>query len=86
MDGQTPIPSRVDTKAIRDLCQRRRHDRMTGVWLRIQDVESMLIEVDLYRAKFDAASRRQRDGARAARNKMPSKITLANVNDHDGVL
>jgi hypothetical protein len=81
---RTPVPDRVDTGAIRDLCQRRREEHMTGVWLRIEDVESMLIEVDLYRAKFDAASRRQRDGAKPARGRMPPKITLANVDEHDG--
>jgi hypothetical protein len=45
---------------------------MTGVWLSIEDVESMLIEVELYRAKFDASSRRQRDAARVAQRRKPT--------------
>jgi hypothetical protein len=55
---------------------------MLGVWLSLEDVESMLIECTLYRNKFDAASRRQRDGAKT-RKPRPPKITLENVNDHD---
>ena len=41
---------------------------MTGVWLSIEAVESMLTEVELYRAKHDPATRRQQDAARAQRN------------------
>jgi hypothetical protein len=69
---RTKIPERVDVEAVRDLCKRRREARMTGVWLSIEDVESMLIEVELYRAKFDASSRRQRDAARVTQRRKPS--------------
>jgi hypothetical protein len=55
---------------------------MNGIWLPIEDVESMLIECILYRNKFDAAARRQKDGGRA-RKPSPPKITLDNVNQHD---
>lgn len=41
---------------------------MTGVWLSIEDVESMLIEVEAYGNRYDASYRRQRDAARVQRN------------------
>jgi hypothetical protein len=55
---------------------------MLGIWLSIEDVESMLIECLLYRNKYEASSRRRRDGARA-RKATPRKITLDNVNEND---
>jgi hypothetical protein len=41
-----------------------------------------VIEVEAFRNRYDAASRRQKDGARV-RNPLPGKITLENVNDND---
>jgi hypothetical protein len=49
---------------------------MTGVWLSIEDVESMLIEVELYRSKFDSATRRQRDAVRASQRPKPTGAEL----------
>jgi hypothetical protein len=81
---RTPIPDRVDVEQVRDLCKRRREARMTGVWLSIEDVESMLIEVELYRAKFDASSRRQRDAARVAQRRKPTGAeVMANLANQD---
>jgi hypothetical protein len=79
---RTPVPSRVDLDHVRELCKLRREADMTGVWLPIEDVESLLIEAHLYRNKYDASSRRQRDGARV-RKPSPPKITLENVDRYD---
>jgi hypothetical protein len=49
---------------------------MTGVWLTIEDVESMLIEVELYRSKYDSATRRQRDAVRASQRRKPTGAEL----------
>ena len=68
MAERTPIPSRVDVEQVRDLCKRRREARMTGVWLSIEAIESMLTEVHLYRTKHDASWRRQQDAKRTQRN------------------
>jgi hypothetical protein len=82
--NRTPVPERIDVETVRDLCKRRREARMTGVWLSIEDVESMLIEVELYRAKFDASSRRQRDAARVAQRRKPTGSELiAHLADQD---
>lgn len=82
--NRTPIPERVDVEVIRDLCKRRREARMTGVWLSIEDVEAMLIEVELYRSKYDSASRRQRDAARVAQRQKPiSAELMANLANQD---
>jgi hypothetical protein len=76
------VPPRVDLDRVREMCKQRREAEMTGVWLPIEDVESMLIEVILYRTKFDAASRRQKDGVRGRKPVVP-KITLENVDQYD---
>ena len=70
--NRTPVPERIDVETVRDLCKRRREARMTGVWLSIEDVESMLIEVELYRSKFDSATRRKRDAVRVAQRRKPT--------------
>jgi hypothetical protein len=49
---------------------------MTGVWLSIEDVESMLIEVEGYRNREGGASRRRRDAAIAARKRKPTGSEL----------
>jgi hypothetical protein len=41
---------------------------MTGVWLSIADVESLITEARLDRNRYDPATRRQRDAANAQRN------------------
>jgi hypothetical protein len=57
---------------------------MTGVWLSIEDVEAMCTEVELYRAKEGAASRRRRDAAIAARKRKPTGAELmANLANQD---
>jgi hypothetical protein len=48
----------------------------------LDDVDSMIIEVEAFRNRYDAASRRQRDGAKT-RKPSPSKITLENVDRYD---
>jgi hypothetical protein len=63
----TRLPKRVDLEDVRLLLERRKAGKMTGVWLSIEDVESMLTEVELYRLKYDASWRRQRDAANAQR-------------------
>ena len=64
--------------------------RMTGVWLSIEDVESMLIEVEQYRLKYDSASRRQRDAVRVAQRRKPTgsevMANLANQDPEDGAV
>jgi hypothetical protein len=65
---------------------------MTGVWLSIEDVESMLIEVEGFRNREDAASRRRRDASIAARRtqRKPTDTevmtNLANQDPEDGVV
>jgi hypothetical protein len=82
--NRTPVPERIDVETVRDLCKRRREARMTGVWLSIEDVESMLIEVELYRSKFDSATRRKRDAARVAQRRKPSGAdVMTNLHDLD---
>jgi len=63
----------VSVEDLRELLARRKAEDMRGVWLPIAEVESMLVEVELYRAKHDPATRRQRDAARAARGRVPPK-------------
>jgi dephospho-CoA kinase len=63
----TPIPVRVSVEDIQLLIERRKAGKMTGVWLSIEAVESMLTEVRLYRNRYDPAHRRQRDAANAQR-------------------
>lgn len=67
-DAPTPLPQRVDIEEIRLLLDRRKAGKMTGVWLSIEAVESMLTEVHLYRTKHDASWRRQQDAKRTQRN------------------
>ncbi len=63
----TRLPKRVDLEDVRLLLERRKAGKMTGVWLSIEDVESMLIECELYRLKHDASYRRQKDATTAQR-------------------
>jgi hypothetical protein len=63
----TVIPQRVDLDDLQLLVDRRRTGKMTGVWLSIADVESLITEARLYRNKFDAAWRRQQDAKRASK-------------------
>jgi hypothetical protein len=79
---RTPVPHRVDLDAVQELCRQRRGQEMLGVWLPIDDVESLLIEAHLYRNKYDSATRRQKDGARAHKPS-PPKITLENTDRND---
>jgi hypothetical protein len=67
-DHPTPLPARVNIEEIRDLIKRRREARYDGTWLLNETIESMLIEVEMYRLKHDASYRRQRDAARVQRN------------------
>jgi hypothetical protein len=75
-DNPTPIPARVSVDEVRLLLERRKAGKYRGVWLDIETVESMLIEVELYRRKYDPATRRQRDAARATRNARKGPIPL----------
>jgi hypothetical protein len=80
--GRTPIPPRVDTKRLPALVRQKRDEGLATITLMLDDVESMIIEVDAFRNRYDAASRRQRDGARA-RKQVPPKITLDNADRLD---
>jgi hypothetical protein len=79
---RTAIPPRVDIRHLRALIRQRKEAELTTITLPVEQVESLLIEAELYRTKHDAASRRQKDGGRA-RKPAPPKITLDNVNQHD---
>jgi hypothetical protein len=79
---RTPVPERVDTKHLRALVRQRRDEGLATITLMVDQVDSMIIEVEAFRNRYDAASRRQRDGAKT-RKPRPPKITLDNVNDHD---
>ena len=68
MSQPTPLPQRVNIEDVRLLLERRKAGKMTGVWLSIETVESLLTEAELYRLKHDARYRRQRDAAKAERN------------------
>jgi hypothetical protein len=76
------VPPRVDLDRVREMCRQRREQEMLGVWLPLDEVESLLIEAHLYRTKYDSSARRQRDGARA-RKPSPPRITLENVDRYD---
>jgi hypothetical protein len=79
---RTPLPERVDLPALRALIRDHRDAELTTITLPLEQVESLIIESALYRNKYDAASRRQKDRARV-RKPGPPKITLYNVNEHD---
>jgi hypothetical protein len=59
----TPIPQRVSDEDIRELLERRKAGKMTGVRPSIEAVESMLVEVEMYRLRARCQLRRQRDAA-----------------------
>jgi hypothetical protein len=79
---RTPLPRRVDTKHLRALVRQKRDEGLGTITLMLDDVDSMIIEVEAFRNRYDAASRRQRDAAKT-RKPSPPKITLDNVNQHD---
>jgi hypothetical protein len=79
---RTPIPGRVDTKHLRALIRQKRGEGLATITLMLDDVDSMIIECEAFRNRYDSANRRQRDGSRA-RKATPRKITLDNVNDND---
>jgi hypothetical protein len=67
---------------LRALIRRKREAQLTSITLPVDDVGSLLIEAELFRNRYDAASRRQRDGARA-RKQIPPKLTLENADQND---
>jgi hypothetical protein len=79
---RTAIPPRVDTQHLRALIRQKRGEGLATITPMLDDVDSLIIEAELYRTKHDAASRRQKDGARA-RRPSPPKITLENVDRYD---
>ena len=68
----------MDTKQLRAQIRNRREAELTTMTMPVNDVDSMIIEVEAFRNRYDAASRRQRDGART-RKPSPPKITLENA-------
>jgi hypothetical protein len=72
----------VDTTHLRALIRQKRDEGLATITLMLDDVDSMIIECEAFRNRYDAASRRQKDGARG-RKPSPPKITLENVNQHD---
>jgi hypothetical protein len=79
---RTPIPPRVNTRHLRALVRQKRDEGLATITLMLDDVDSMIIECEAFRNRFDAATRRHKDGARA-RKQVPPKITLQNVDSHD---
>jgi hypothetical protein len=79
---RTPLPARVDVEHIRALVRQKRQEGWATITLMLDDVDSMIIEVEAFRNHYDAAARRQRDGVRA-RKPAPPKITLENVDQYD---
>jgi hypothetical protein len=79
---RTPIPGRVDTKHLRALVRQKREEGLATITLMLDDVDSMIIEVEAFRNRYDAASRRQKDSSRT-RKQVPDKITLENADRHD---
>jgi hypothetical protein len=75
---RTAIPPRVKINHLRTLVRQKRDEGLATITLMLDDVDSMIIECELYRTKHDAAARRQRDGGRA-RRQSPPKVTLENV-------
>jgi hypothetical protein len=67
---------------LRAQIRKRRDAELTTITLPIADVESMLIECQAFRNRYDAASRRQKDGV-LARKQIPPRITLENVDRND---
>ncbi len=81
-DNPTPIPQGVDLTHLRALVRQKRDEGLATIMLMLDDVDSMIIEVEAFRNRYDAASRRQKDAAKA-RRQIPPKLTLANVNQYD---
>ena len=77
----TPIPRRVDLKSLGALIRQQREAGYSTILLSVDDVDSMATECELYRTRYDASTRRQKDAARA-RKSLP-KITLENVDRND---
>jgi hypothetical protein len=67
---------------LRAIIRQLREADLKTITLTLDEVESMLIEVEAFRNRYDAASRRQKDGARV-RKSAPRKITLENMDDND---
>jgi hypothetical protein len=72
----------VNTENLRVLIRQQREAGYSTILLSVDDVESMLIEVDAFRNHYDAATRRQKDGGRP-RKETPPKITLENADRLD---
>jgi hypothetical protein len=81
---RTPIPDRVDLDQLQDLIKRRRDARYAYTLIDNGVLESLITEARLYRAKFDASSRRQRDAARLAqRRKSTGSELMAHLANQD---
>jgi hypothetical protein len=79
---RTPIPARVDTKRLRALVRQKRDEGLATITLMIDDVDSMIIECEAFRNRYDAASRRHKDTPRV-RKQIPPKLTLENADRYD---
>jgi hypothetical protein len=81
---RTPIPDRVDLDELEDVIKRRREARYQYTLVDNGVLESLITEARLYRAKYDSASRRQRDAARVAqrRDRTGSEL-MANLANQD---
>jgi hypothetical protein len=73
--ARTPVPPRVNLDELESLIRQRRAADYSTTPVRNDALESLIIEARLFRTHHDAASRRQKDGARA-REQIPPKITL----------
>jgi hypothetical protein len=56
---------------------------LATITLMLDDVDSMIIECELFEQVNDPLARRQRDGGRG-RKQLPPKVTLENVDRNDG--
>ena len=79
---RTPIPERVNLSHLRALVRQKRDEGLPTITLMLDNVDSMIIEVEAFRNRYDAARRRQKDALKA-RKPLPPKITLANAEDND---
>ena len=76
------MPPRVNLDELESVIRQRRAADYSTTPVRNEALESLIIEARLYRVKFDAASRRQKDGSRV-RKPRPPKITLDNADALD---
>ena len=82
---RTELPRRLTGEELRALArvmQQRRDAGEETITLPLDVALSLATDAALYQTHHDARLRRQRDGARTAR-RVPPKLTLDNLDEHD---